>query len=222
MASKEKKKIVWLGNELLRPSLVEIDTIQLDSGNARRHTPRSLKGIAASLKQFGQQTPIVIDKERIIRKGNGTTVAARDTLEWTHIAAVMTNIEGNKLKIYSLGDNRTGELSVWDAGVLAENVQTLFQEIPEEVWTSWWQDYELQPLMDAELWTPPKAEGDSKAGGKDDPLFSGKKGAPIAVTGEQRLTIDRAVAQIRAAQADPEMSEGRCLELIAADYLSGS
>lgn len=212
---KPEQERIWKGNEVLGTFLVPIAALKIDPENARRHTMRSLKALSVSLDQFGQQTPIVVDKGKIVRKGNGTVMAARDTLGWTHVAAVITDIEGDKVKIYSLGDNRTSELSVWDAGILAGHVQSLFQEVPQEVWGSWWEDYELQPLMDANLWTPPAAEEED---GKE--LFNTKPGAPIKVTGEQRLTIDRAIAQVRASHSDPEMSDGRCIELICAEYLS--
>jgi len=207
---------IWRGNEKLESFLVPIDALIIDPQNARRHTLRSLNALSVALGEFGQQTPIVIDKQMIIRKGNGTTMAAKEKLGWTHIAALVTDIDDEKkVKIYSLGDNRTSELSVWDAGILSKAIQNNFREVPSETWSAWWEDYELQPLMDANLWTPPKAEED-----EDGVLFNVKPGNPIKVTGEQRLTIDRAIAQVRASHADPEMSEGRCIELVCADYLA--
>ena len=43
-------------------------------------------------------------------------------------------------------------------------------------------------------------------------------GSPVVVTSEQREVFERAVAKIREECADETMTEGRCLELISADF----
>lgn len=42
---------------------------------------------------------------------------------------------------------------------------------------------------------------------------------PVVLVEEHRVTVDRAIAVIRKSEG-AEISEGRCLELIAADFLS--
>lgn len=51
------------------------NTVTLDPRNARSHNERSLLEIEKSLLQFGQQKPIVVDIDRIVRAGNGTVQA---------------------------------------------------------------------------------------------------------------------------------------------------
>jgi hypothetical protein len=45
--------------------------------------------------------------------------------------------------------------------------------------------------------------------------------ASVRLTKEQRYIFDAACHRIRQDEGTPQMSEGRCLELIAADYLAG-
>jgi hypothetical protein len=45
--------------------------------------------------------------------------------------------------------------------------------------------------------------------------------SPIPMTHEQRKVFDRAVGYLRRRLVNPELSEGRVVELLAADYLSG-
>lgn len=93
-----------------------LDSIVLDSENARRHDARSIEAIAASLATFGQQKPVVLVGNKVIA-GNGAVVAARK-LGWTHIAAVAFPDE-HTARAYALADNRTAELSQWDNTALA-------------------------------------------------------------------------------------------------------
>ena len=44
---------------------------------------------------------------------------------------------------------------------------------------------------------------------------------PIRLTKEQREIVDQAIRAVRKINEDSESSEGRCVELIAADFLSG-
>jgi len=58
--------------ENIRMFAIDINKLKLDSKNARMHKQKSLDSICASLKKFGQQTPIVFDENFIVKKGNGT------------------------------------------------------------------------------------------------------------------------------------------------------
>lgn len=46
----------------LLAELVQIDSVRPDHKNARAHNDRNLAVIAASLKRFGQQKPIVVGR----------------------------------------------------------------------------------------------------------------------------------------------------------------
>jgi len=63
---------------------IDINEIHADPANVRRHPERNLASIKASLARFGQQRPIVVDGNGVVRAGNGTLEAARQ-LGWTEI-----------------------------------------------------------------------------------------------------------------------------------------
>lgn len=101
-----------------------------DPGNVRRHSPRNLDAIKASLRRFGQQKPIVIDGNDVVRAGNGT-LAAATALGWTHIKAVRTDLSGSDLVAYGIADNRSGDPEVgstFDAEALASTLAALREE----------------------------------------------------------------------------------------------
>ena len=48
------------------------------------------------------------------------------------------------------------------------------------------------------------------------------KSESIKLTGEQFLIVNEAITRCRETENDPQMSDGRCLELICGDYLAGN
>jgi ParB-like chromosome segregation protein Spo0J len=96
---------------------VPIDSLSPDPANARKHNSRNLDAIAASLRRFGQQKPIVVDSRGIVRAGNGQLAAAK-SLGWTHINIVRSDLSPSELSAFAIADNRTAELAQWDVEVL--------------------------------------------------------------------------------------------------------
>jgi ParB-like chromosome segregation protein Spo0J len=106
---------------------VPIDSVHPDPANVRRHPERNLAGIKASLARFGQQRPILVDGNGIIRAGNGTHAAARE-LGWESISIVRTTLAGSEATAYAIADNRTAELAEWDDTALADTLRALQSE----------------------------------------------------------------------------------------------
>lgn len=106
---------------------VAIDSVHEDAANLRKHSERNIDSIAASLRRFGQQTPIVVDAKGTVRAGNGRLAAARK-LGWTHIDIVRSALAGTELVAYAIADNRTAELATWDEVPLAKMLEELRKE----------------------------------------------------------------------------------------------
>ncbi len=109
------------------PEMVPIDSIHTDPANVRRHPERNMATIKASLARFGQQKPIVVDANGIVRAGNGTLDAAR-ALGWSDIAIVRTSLQGSEATAYAIADNRSSELAEWGEAELAETLRALQSE----------------------------------------------------------------------------------------------
>lgn len=111
----------------MQTKLVEISKLNLDPVNARKHNPKNLDVIKSSLAKFGQQKPIVIDKNNVVVAGNGTLEAAK-SLGWEKISAVVTKLTGADLTAYGIADNRSAELAEWDDEVLSGLIKSLHAE----------------------------------------------------------------------------------------------
>jgi DNA modification methylase len=106
---------------------VLVADLSQDPANARKHPERNLDTIVASLRRFGQQKPIVIDRNNIVRAGNGTLEAAK-RLGWEKIDCVRTELNGADATAYAIADNRTAELAEWDDEILAATLNGLALE----------------------------------------------------------------------------------------------
>jgi site-specific DNA-methyltransferase (adenine-specific) len=135
---------------------VPIGELTIDPANARKHSKRNLESIAASLKRFGQQKPIVIDKAKVVRAGNGTLQAAI-SLGWETIGCVMTELTGPDAMAYAIADNRTAELAEWDDPVLKATLEALADEDKELLDACGYTAEELEAMV-AEV------EGDDASG----------------------------------------------------------
>jgi ParB-like chromosome segregation protein Spo0J len=103
---------------------VPIDSLVFDPANVRKHGEKNLATIKASLSRFGQQKPIVVDANGVVRAGNGTLAAAK-ALGWKEIAVVRSTLAGSEATAYAIADNRTAELAEWDEDALAQTLAAL-------------------------------------------------------------------------------------------------
>lgn len=112
-------------HEALRPFAVSMNDLVPDPENARVHDAASVASIKASLIQFGQDVPLVVQRSgMIIRKGNGRFLAAKE-LGWTHVACVIVDEGDVEATARAIADNRTAEKSRWDGAVLARLIGRL-------------------------------------------------------------------------------------------------
>ena len=111
---------------------VRIEDISPDPANVRKHSPKNLAAIRASLRRFGQQKPIVVDGDGVVRAGNGTLAAATE-LGWTHIDVVRTELTGSDAVAYAIADNRTAELAEWDGEALQAVLRSFDDQTMEDV-----------------------------------------------------------------------------------------
>lgn len=203
--------LVWRGPDALVPLLVPIDEVEEDPKNARRHPDPNLDAIKRSIDAHGQLKPIVCKGRRILA-GNGTRRAMK-ALGWNAIARVPVpeSMSDSEAIAFAIADNKTTDLSEWDF----EELSQLFKELPTELHPlTGFEPFEIEPLLQAQWQPPPRnGEGSEPTG----------KMVTFVATEEQAVVIRGALAKARNAAGDdgPSLTDGRALELIAADFLAG-
>ena len=100
--------------------------------NPRTHTPKQIRQIAASIKEFGFINPVLIDRSGGIIAGQG--VEAAKLLGMADIPAVCAgHLTPAQVRAYVIADNRLAELAGWDRKLLALEVQELSVELDFDV-----------------------------------------------------------------------------------------
>lgn len=123
-------KYPWI-HDSLQALAVPIDSLRPDPDNALTHPEENVEAIAASLEEFGQDQPLVVQKDgMVVRKGNGRLQAAR-RLGWTHIAALIVDDDDLRAAARAVADNRSSQLAKWDDAVLARLLEK-FRTAPPE------------------------------------------------------------------------------------------
>jgi DNA modification methylase len=103
------------------------DPIQLRARqhNPRTHTRRQISQIAASIKEFGFVSPVLIDASDGIIAGHGRVQAAK-LLGMNDIPTVRVDyLTPEQIRAYVIADNRLAELAGWDSRLLALELQDL-------------------------------------------------------------------------------------------------
>lgn len=92
--------------------------------NAKVHTPEQVEKIAAQIKAFGFDQPIVVDKDKVIVKGHGRREAAI-LLGLKHVPVVIADhLSENEVKAARIADNRVAE-APWDLEHLKVDLSAL-------------------------------------------------------------------------------------------------
>jgi hypothetical protein len=92
--------------------------------NAKEHPPAQVERIANSIKRFGWQQPIVVDRNKVVIIGHGRLAAAK----LLNLEKVPVKFEDDltdaQVKALRLADNKTNE-SDWSENLLAEELAEL-------------------------------------------------------------------------------------------------
>lgn len=82
--------------------------------NNPRKNDEAVEKVANSIKEFGWQQPIVVDKDGIVIVGH-TRLKAAQMLDLEEVPVhVASDLTDDQAKAYRLADNKTGELAIWD------------------------------------------------------------------------------------------------------------
>lgn len=108
---------------------MEISKIVPYSRNAKKHPKKQVEQVAASIKEFGFNQPIVLDKNNVIIVGHGRFEAAK-LLGMTDVPTITVNLSEEQSNAYRLADNKLNE-SEWDMNLVIEELKELSEPMLE-------------------------------------------------------------------------------------------
>lgn len=107
---------------------MNIDLIKPYAKNAKKHDKKQVALIAESIKRFGFDSPIILDKNNEIIAGHGRYQAAK-LLGLTEVPHILKeNLTDDEVKAYRLADNKIAE-SEWDMGLATEELKELSDDL---------------------------------------------------------------------------------------------
>lgn len=106
---------------------MDISKIKPYGKNAKSHPPKQIKQIAASIKEFGFNQAVMVDKAGVIIVGHGRYEAAK-LLGLTDIPVIELKLTDQQAKAYRLADNKLNE-SEWEMDLVIEELKGLSSEM---------------------------------------------------------------------------------------------
>ena len=108
---------------------MEVKNVDIDSIKPYKNNPRNndnaVEATATSIKEFGWQQPIVVDKDGVIIVGHTRLKAAKELGLKQVPIVVAENLTDEQANAYRLADNKTGEIASWDFSALEDELASI-------------------------------------------------------------------------------------------------
>lgn len=105
--------------------------IQPYAKNAKKHPKKQIEQVANSIKEFGMNQPIVVDKQGVIIVGHGRWEALKSLgMEIKDEYIKVVDLTEEKAQAYRLADNKLNE-SEWDMNIVIEELKGLSEPMVE-------------------------------------------------------------------------------------------
>ena len=99
--------------------------------NAKKHPKKQIEQVANSIKEFGMNQPIVVDKQGVIIVGHGRYEALKSLgMEVKDEYVKVVDLTEEQAKAYRLADNKLNE-SEWDMNLVIEEMKGLSEPMLE-------------------------------------------------------------------------------------------
>ncbi len=95
------------------------------ANNARTHTDDQVAQIAASIRAFGFNNPVLVDHDLNIIAGHGRVMAASKLQLEEVPCLILSHLTENQKKAYILADNKIALNAGWDIQLLKLEMETL-------------------------------------------------------------------------------------------------
>jgi len=108
--------------------LTNTDSLIPYAGNSRTHSDEQVRQIAASIKEFGFNNPVLIDEANGIIAGHGRVLAAAK-LQLKEVPTIcLKHLSDAQRRAYVIADNKLAMNAGWDEEALAAEIARLSEE----------------------------------------------------------------------------------------------
>lgn len=122
--------------------------------NNPRNNENAVDKVASSIKEFGFNVPIVLDKDNVIITGH-TRYKAANKLKLSEVPCIYAeHLTPAQVKAYRLADNKVSEYATWDDSLLTielEQLQELELSLDLTGFDDWETEHLLNPISEEDL-----------------------------------------------------------------------
>lgn len=171
--------------------------------NARTHSDKQVRQIAASITEYGWTNPVLIDESGALIAGHGRVMAA-EKLGFTHVPAIiLTGLSAEQKQAYRIADNKLALNAGWDTELL----KLEFAELMDAQFDIGLTGFSLEEidnlLVDGDIET--LNDNDPYTGKIDTPVYEPSETVPsVSELYDENKTQDLR-ARIEAAELPPEV-----------------
>lgn len=126
---------------------VRLDKVRPSPRNPRRG---DIAAITDSLRRFGQQKPIVVQKSTGHIVAGNHLFRAAEALGWDKIAANVVDMTDDQAKAFLIADNRTADLGAYDQEELAKLLGELSAD--GQLWATGYDEDDVAELVARQEW----------------------------------------------------------------------
>ena len=100
-------------------------SLKSDPKNPRIHSDKQVRQIAQSIRTFGFNVPILVDRDMKVIAGHGRVAAAR-LLQMDKVPIIrLEHLSEHQRRAFMIADNRLTENALWDDRLLGEQLKIL-------------------------------------------------------------------------------------------------
>jgi len=135
-----------MSENVKKPSLlhedVAVDELIPYARNARVHTDEHITQLASSIREFGFNTPVLIDDEMNVIAGHGRILAAKKLKIDTVPAVILSHFTTAQKRAFILADNKLHDNSSFDYEMLQTELDEL-KDVGFDLSIAGFEDFEL-------------------------------------------------------------------------------
>ena len=131
---------------------MHIKNIQIEKLIPYHNNPRkdqAVDKVASSIREYGFQQPIVVDKDMILIVGH-TRLQGAKKLGLKKVPVVIADLSEAKAKAYRIADNRLNEDSNWDMDLLGSEINELLEQ-DYNLDVLGFEDFEIEKFLNNEF-----------------------------------------------------------------------
>lgn len=158
----EKGKLKVLGDKKLKIEYQDCAKLIISAGNSRSHPDFQIDQIAASIREFGFTSPVLIDEAMGVIAGHGRLAAAKKVGMDRIPCIKLDGLSERDKRLLMIADNRIAQNAKWDEEILALELSDLI-DLGAPVELTGFSDKELKAYMAEDPVETVEEEGEAEA-----------------------------------------------------------